>query len=53
MDAVLARDKRRAVRLLTEHLDKTANFIAREFAAAGAGTAAGPAAPRRRGRAAA
>lgn len=53
MDAVLARDKRRAVRHLTEHLDKTANFIAREFAAAGAGTAAGPAAPRRRGRAAA
>jgi DNA-binding GntR family transcriptional regulator len=53
MDAVLARDKRRAVRLLTEHLDKTANFIAREFAAAGAGAEVGPAAPRRRGRAAA
>jgi DNA-binding GntR family transcriptional regulator len=53
MDAVLARDKRRAVRLLTEHLDKTANFIAREFAAAKAGAEARPAAPRRRGRAAA
>ena len=47
MDAVLARDKRRALKLLTEHLDKTANFIAREFAAA----AAGEAPPRRRGRA--
>jgi DNA-binding GntR family transcriptional regulator len=53
MDAVLARDKRRAVRLLTEHLDKTANFIAREFTAAKAGAEARPAAPRRRGRAAA
>lgn len=47
MDAVLARDKRRAVKLLTEHLDKTANFIAREFDA----FAAGEAPPRRRGRA--
>lgn len=47
MDAVLARDKRRAVKLLTEHLEKTANFIAREFTTA----AAGAAAPRRRGRA--
>ena len=49
MDAVLARDKRRAVRLLTEHLDKTANFIAREFAAAEADS--GETRPRRRGRA--
>lgn len=32
MDAVLARDKRAALRLLGEHLDKTAKFIAREFA---------------------
>jgi DNA-binding GntR family transcriptional regulator len=47
MDAVLARDKRRAVKLLTEHLDKTAKFIAREFTAAEASEAA----PRRRGRA--
>lgn len=47
MDAVLARDKRRAVRLLTEHLERTANFIAREFAAA----APGEAPPRRRVRA--
>ena len=47
MDAVLARDKRRAVKLLTEHLEKTANFIAREFAAA----VPGEAPPRRRGRA--
>jgi GntR family transcriptional regulator, carbon starvation induced regulator len=47
MDAVLARDKRRAVKLLTEHLDKTANFIAREFAAAESSEAA----PRRRARA--
>lgn len=44
MDAVLARDKRRALRLLNEHLDKTGNFIAREFAAAEAGNEA----PRRR-----
>lgn len=49
MDAVLARDRRRAVKLLTDHLEKTANFIAREFAAAEAVEAA----PRRRGRAAA
>lgn len=49
MEAVLARDKRRAVRLLSEHLDKTANFIAREFAAAEAGAEAP--APRRRARA--
>ncbi|HEY7608929.1 MAG TPA: FCD domain-containing protein [Alphaproteobacteria bacterium] len=47
MDAVLARDKRRAVRLLSEHLEKTGSFIAREFAAA----AAGEPAPRRRARA--
>jgi DNA-binding GntR family transcriptional regulator len=47
MDAVLARDRRRAVKLLTEHLDKTAKFIAREFTAAEASEAA----PRRRGRA--
>jgi DNA-binding GntR family transcriptional regulator len=47
MDAVLARDKRRAVKLLTEHLDKTAKFIAREFTAAEVSEAA----PRRRGRA--
>ncbi len=47
MDAVLARDKRRAVKLLTEHLEKTATFIAREFAAA----VPSEAMPRRRGRA--
>ncbi len=47
MDAVLAREKRRAVKLLTEHLEKTAKFIAREFDAA----APSEAAPRRRGRA--
>lgn len=47
MDAVLARDKRRAVRLLTEHLEKTANFIAREFAAAAPSLVP----PRRRARA--
>jgi DNA-binding GntR family transcriptional regulator len=46
MEAVLARDKRRAVRLLSEHLEKTGNFIAREFAAN-----AGDEAPRRRTRA--
>jgi len=33
VDAVLARDKRRAVKLLAEHLEKTGNFIAGEFAA--------------------
>lgn len=47
MDAVLARDKRRAVKLLTEHLEKTANFIAREFAAAAPSLVP----PRRRARA--
>jgi GntR family transcriptional regulator, carbon starvation induced regulator len=47
MEAVLARDKRRAQRLLAEHLDKTGNFIAREFAAEEAGEAR----PRRRARA--
>jgi DNA-binding GntR family transcriptional regulator len=47
MDAVLARDKRRAAKLLAEHLDKTAKFIAREFTAAETGAAG----PRRRGRA--
>jgi DNA-binding GntR family transcriptional regulator len=49
MDAVLARDKRRALRLLNEHLDKTASFIAREFDAA----KAAPPRPRGRARAAA
>jgi DNA-binding GntR family transcriptional regulator len=49
MRAVLARDKRRALRLLNEHLEKTASFIAREFAAADAGAEA----PRPRGRASA
>lgn len=47
MDAVLARDKRRALRLLTEHLEKTGAFIASEFAAAEAEEAP----PRRRARA--
>jgi DNA-binding GntR family transcriptional regulator len=47
MDAVLARDKRRAVKLLTQHLEKTAKFIAREFAAAEVSVVA----PRKRGRA--
>lgn len=50
MEAVLARDKRRALRLLAEHLDKTGNFIAREFAAEAGADAAG-AKPRRRARA--
>ena len=48
MDAVLARDKRRALKLLVEHLERTANFIAREFPAAAASEAPPP---RRRGRA--
>lgn len=47
MEAVLARDKRRALRLLTEHLEKTGSFIAREFSAAQAEAEA----PRRRVRA--
>jgi GntR family transcriptional regulator, carbon starvation induced regulator len=51
MDAVLARDKRRAVRLLSDHLEKTGAFIAREFAAAEADTTANDAKPRRRARA--
>jgi GntR family transcriptional regulator, carbon starvation induced regulator len=51
MEAVLARDKRRAVRLLSEHLEKTGAFIAREFAAEETGAAASDAKPRRRARA--
>lgn len=34
MDAVLARDKKRAMRLLSDHLEKTGRFIAAEMAAA-------------------
>jgi DNA-binding GntR family transcriptional regulator len=51
MEAVLARDKRLAQRLLAEHLDKTGNFIAREFAASEAAAEAAEAKPRRRARA--
>jgi DNA-binding GntR family transcriptional regulator len=50
MDAVLARDKRLALRLLSDHLEKTGAFIAREFAAQAAGTEA-QTKPRRRARA--
>jgi len=48
MEAVLARDKRRAQRLIAEHLEKTGRFIAGELAAA---DVAPPAQRRRRIRA--
>lgn len=50
MDAVLARDKRLALRLLSDHLEKTGAFIAREFAAQPASTET-ETKPRRRARA--
>jgi len=46
MEAVLARDKRRALRLLGDHLEKTGRFIAGELAAADTPLTA----PRRRSR---
>ena len=51
VDAVLTRDKRRAVKLLAEHLEKTGKFIAGEFAAL-EGAAAAPGRRAREGAAA-